>query len=653
MTDRIGEQFGVYRLAQKLGEGKTGEVYLGEHLSSKTQVAIRLLPTTRAPEDQERLLAAAQRIAALNHPHLVRLLDYFIQADLLVLVLRHTPWANLLHYHPKGTPLPVERILPYVQDCAAALQYLHDRGLLHLDVKPENMLLGPQAEVWLSNVGLGTLLQPRTRGGGPAGFLGTPLYAAPEQFQGEGGPASDQYALAMSVYFWLAGALPWKGDLAALAAQKRRGPPPLIEQVSRRSREAEEDRLYTLSPAIEEALDKTKPLWMKKDTPWKDDLNDTGFLNRARSQRPPELTPAVEEVVMRALAPDPADRFESVSAFAEALALASHPPLPSSPPGTRLLVYHDHSAVHRVAWSPNGRQIASVSLGNTVPVWDATVGRTITTCSLPSSTWATAAAWSPDGRRLVIGSGNGPVEVWAVAPGQRLLTYEGHIGRGHSGFVRAIEWSPDGRLIASGSDDTTAQIWEADTGKLVLTYRGHSHIVGALAWSPDGRRIVSSGDEKTAQGWDGVIHLWNAQTGALLLTCRGHRHAVPMLAWSPDGSRFASAGIDRTVRLWDALTGECLLTYTGHSHMVMSLAWSPDGRRIVSGGSTKGWPPPGWPDAPEGLDRLVQVWDASTGECLLTYGRHYAHMVGGLAWSPDGTRIASGAGLNVHIWQAP
>jgi serine/threonine protein kinase len=598
MMDRVGVQLGAYRLVQKLGEGKTGEVYLGEHTSIKTPVAIRLLPTTGAPEERERLLEAARQIADLDHPHLLRLLDYFIQDELLVLVLRHTPWANLLHYHPKGTPLPVERILPYVQDCAAALHYLHDRGLLHLDVKPENMLLGPQAEVWLSNVGLGTLLQPRTRDGRPAGFLGTPLYAAPEQFQGEASPASDQYALAMSVYFWLAGALPWKGDLAALAAQKRRGPPSLREHMARSMPGAEEAAWYTPSPEFEKKLREMRPSWMNKDIPWKDDLDDKIFSIRVGPEQPPELTPAVEEVVLRALAPTPIDRFESVSAFAQALARASHPPLPLSPPGTRLLVYHDHSAVHRVAWSPNGRQIVSVSLGNTVPVWDATIGRTITTCSLPSSTWATAVAWSPDGRRLVIGSGNGPVEVWAVAPGQRLLSYAGH-----SGFVRAIEWSPNGRLIASSSDDKTAQVWEVETGKSVLLYRGHSHMVGALAWSPDGRRIASAGEEKTAQGWDGVIHVWDAQTGELLLTCRGHRHAIPMLAWSPDGRRFASAGVDGIVRLWDALTGECLLTYTGHTHSVMSLAWSPDGRRIVSGGSTKGCPRLGGRTPQKGLIR--------------------------------------------------
>ncbi len=192
MIDRTGEELGAYRLVRKLGEGKVGEVYLGEPLFIKTPVAIRLILTSGAAEDQERLLAAARQIVDLDHPHLVRLLDYFVQRGLLVLVLRYTPWGNLLQYHPRGTPFAVERILPYVQDCAAALQYLHDRGLLHLDVKPENMLLGPRAEIWLSNLGLGTLLQPRTRDGKPAGFLGTPLYAAPEQFQGDASPASDQ-----------------------------------------------------------------------------------------------------------------------------------------------------------------------------------------------------------------------------------------------------------------------------------------------------------------------------------------------------------------------------------------------------------------------------------------------------------------------------
>lgn len=638
MTDRVGEQYGGYRLARMLGTGKAGEVYLGEQLTLNTPVVLRLLPIGETPEAREHLLAVAGRIALLDHPHLVRLFDAFIQDGLFVLVLRYTPHGNLLQYHPKGSQLPLERILPYVRDCAGALDYLHEHGLLHLDVKPENMLLGPQAEVWLNNVGLGVLLQPRTRDGTPTTFIGTPLYAAPEQFQGKAGPASDQYALAMTVYFWLTGRLPWKGDLAAIAAQKRRGPTPLGELAPAPSLTDQVARQrYDIALAVWEQMRRLHPRIKNLHPAAHEEVYGS-----PPHQLAPWLPPAAEAAILRALAPNPTDRFESVSAFVEALALASQPPIASPPPpGTTLFTYHENSSIHSVAWSPTGRQIASAGLNPKLQIWDATTGRRL--ASFPGD--ATRVAWSPDGRRVAVGGRLGTLEVWGAAPAHRMLAC-----RGDTRYVRAVAWSPDGRFIACSGDGETAQVWEAVTGECVLTYHSHAHSLSALAWSPNGRRIASGGLEKTEQGWEGIIHIWEAMTGQHVLTCRGHTHSVIALAWSPENSRFVSAGVDGILRIWDSVTGDCLLTYTGHSASVVTVAWSPDGKWIVSGGSAREWPSFGWPEAPEGVATLVQVWDAATGDCLLTYGGHYASLVDAVAWSPDGTRIASAGNLNVRVW---
>ncbi len=147
-------------------------------------------------------------------------------------------------------------------------------------------------------------------------------------------------------------------------------------------------------------------------------------------------------------------------------------------------------------------------------------------------------AWSPNGRRIA--SVSDDVQVWDAADGGHVFTY-----RGHSDYVRAVAWSPDGRRIASGSNDTTVQVWDAADGSHVFTYRGHSSILEAVKWSPDGKRIASGGDDQTVQVWDAV-------DGSHVFTYRGHSEDVTTVAWSPDGKRIASGSADHTVQVWQA-----------------------------------------------------------------------------------------------------
>src|SRR6185312_9536339 len=121
---------------------------------------------------------------------------------------------------------------------------------------------------------------------------------------------------------------------------------------------------------------------------------------------------------------------------------------------------------------------------------------------------------------------------------------------------------------------------------------------------------------------------------------RQHKSGVPALAWSPDGTRLASGGADGTVQIWNAQTGQPMLTYTGHAHanppFVLGVAWSPDGKRIVSGGD----------------DGSARVWDAGTGQDLVLYLGHHGS-VKQVAWSPDGKQIASAsADQTVQLWDA-
>ncbi len=170
--------------------------------------------------------------------------------------------------HPKGTILPLSKVVDYVTQVVEALQYAHDRGIIHRDVKPENLLVGSNKEILLGDFGIAVLTQ-RSSSLSTQAVVGTAAYMAPEQFRGKPCAASDQYALAVVVYEWLAGDRPFTGTFVELASQHLLTPPPTLRQKN------------------------------------------------------PGIAPPVERVVLTALAKEPAQRFGSIKDFALALALAS------------------------------------------------------------------------------------------------------------------------------------------------------------------------------------------------------------------------------------------------------------------------------------------------------------------------------------------
>ncbi len=311
------------------------------------------------------------------------------------------------------------------------------------------------------------------------------------------------------------------------------------------------------------------------------------------------------------------------------LLLSSAPGLTPTPIplGTLLYTYRGHSDyVHAVAWSSDGRRIASGSDDQTVQVWDAANGGNVFTYRGHSYAVETV-AWSPDDKHIASAGNDQTVQVWDAADGERVFTY-----RGHTDLVDAVAWSPDSTHIASGSWDQTVRVWDAADGGNVFTYRGHFSIVTAVAWSPDGTRIASASDDQ-------MVQVWDAADGGNVFTYRGHSSIVTAVAWSPDGTRIASASDDQTVQVWDAANGGNVFTYRGQSNPyfgVLAVAWSPDGTRIACGC----------------LDKTVQVWDAADGSHVFTYRGHFK-LVTAVAWSPDGTRIASGSSDHTaQVWGA-
>src|SRR5579884_351641 len=278
MFDRVGQQLGNYKIIHLIGRGGFAEVYLGEHLYLKNLAAIKVLYTRLAKDDMERFLAEARMLVRLTHPHIVRVLDFGVQEDIPFLVMDYAPHGTLRQRHPRGSLLPLPLIVQYVKQIADGLQFAHDARLIHRDIKPENMLLGRQDEILLSDFGIAiTVLSSHMQS--TRDMAGTITYMAPEQIQAHPRPASDQYALGVVVYEWLSGRPPFQGSFTEVAAKHALAPPP---------------PLYTVVPGISRE---------------------------------------VEYVVMTALQKDPAKRFGSMRAFANAFeqACQADPTYISSP----------------------------------------------------------------------------------------------------------------------------------------------------------------------------------------------------------------------------------------------------------------------------------------------------------------------------------
>ena len=191
---RVGEQVGNYRLIRWLGRGAFADVYLGEHIYLKTQTRSRCCMCTCLRRLRKIFSMKHALIARLDHPNIVRVLTMESRMGTPFLVMAYAPNGSLRQRFPEGTRLSLEQIVPLVQQMASALDYAHEQMLIHRDVKPENMLLGAQNQVLLSDFGLVLVAQSMHSLAANA-MVGTALYIAPEMLEGKVHFASDQYAL--------------------------------------------------------------------------------------------------------------------------------------------------------------------------------------------------------------------------------------------------------------------------------------------------------------------------------------------------------------------------------------------------------------------------------------------------------------------------
>ncbi|KAJ5425059.1 hypothetical protein N7465_000129 [Penicillium sp. CMV-2018d] len=330
-----------------------------------------------------------------------------------------------------------------------------------------------------------------------------------------------------------------------------------------------------------------------------------------------------------------------------------------------------------IAWSQDGRRLASASKDKTARIWDSITGQCISVLRGHEDELRTM-AWIQHDERLASASDDKTIRIWNPVTGQCISTL-----RGHDSEIHTIAWSPDFMQLASGSFDNTVRVWDPNTGQC-STVLEHEHGVTSVSWLPPSRRLASFSEDSSIRIWDtvscqcicdlrdpgrvvwsiswsreasrlasasndGTVRVWDPSNEACPSILGGHSGSVHATVWSPDGSRLASA--DRTIAIWDLTTGDCVSGVEEHGGSILSIAWSPDGNRVATRGNLGGnfsWSPNGaWLASSEYFDG-VRLWDPVTSCASMLLDSRYVTSIG---WSHDSQQLASGSyGGEVSVW---
>jgi WD40 repeat protein len=281
-------------------------------------------------------------------------------------------------------------------------------------------------------------------------------------------------------------------------------------------------------------------------------------------------------------------------------------------------------AVLCVAFSPDGKLLATGAHPAAVRLWDPVTGKEV--CRLPEEDQTIhSLAFSPDGKMLAAGGEWGLIRLFDVASRKELRMIDAH-----RGGVWSVAFSPDGKLLASGGRDDTARLWDPATGKELRTFPHREGAVCAVAFSPDGKLLAVGGHGDK-------VRLWDTNSGEEVGSLPGHYGSVVTLAFSPDGLSLVS-GAGNALRVWDVKAGKERIPLEAHEQEVYRVAFSPDGKLLAS----------------TSTDRTARLWDLASGMEVRRFPCTYYGPA--LAFSPDGRTLALGSGdankVTVALWDA-
>jgi WD40 repeat protein/serine/threonine protein kinase len=686
---------GEYRIIRKLGEGGMGIVYEAEQQHPRRLVALKvirggqLFSESKIKQFQREVRALARLkhigIAAIYESGSADDNQYYFAMELV-------RGAPLLDYVKGGrhtctqTPLGIRQRLELFLKLCDAISYAHQRGVIHCDLKPANILVADEpewqsiagslmngSEIKVLDFGLARVIDEDGTCGSSVSKLGlikgTLPYMSPEQISGDPGKIdvrTDVYTLGVILYELLTERFPYEVERTSLPqairviCEETPKPPSRMWSETRDRESKKTERVdRDLETIVLKALEKDPERRYQSAAAMGEDVGRY-LTNRPINARPPSAFYQFRKLIARHKTPFAllAIVFMLLLGFTAMLARQS----------ARIANERDKAvAAERAATEQ--RDAAEHARNSERKHRDATEQarnaeqeqRLLAEANLMEADEQRIRAEHQGllSRRLLYAAHmNLAMQAWeALDIGRMQELIESHIPKPGEEDMRGFEWrylwrrlyydrlliviesedqvnastfSPDGKQLATGRSDKTVKLWNVATGREIATLKGHIDAIYSLAFSSDGKKLASGSGSA-----DRTVKLWDTATGLELATLKGHGHRVLSIAFSPDGKKVASGCYDRSVKLWDTSSGRELATLK-HGHAVWAVAFSPDGKMLVSGSE----------------DREVKLWNVDTGQELVTLKGH-GDAIYSLAFSPDGKKVASGSkDRTVKLWDA-
>ncbi len=696
----------AYRLAEYviesvLGHGGFGITYLARDTKLSSRVAIKeyfpqafayrdrqstILPTTDGGENYQwglqEFLKEARALAKFKHNHIVRVLRFVETNGTAYMVMEYEEGESLAEYLRKtGGHLNEATLLSIFLPILGGLQAVHDAGLLHLDIKPENIYLRSNGQPML--IDFGSARHTKGKSAQDQKTALTPGYAAIEHYPnfGKQGPWTDVYSIGATLYRCTTGMEPVGALERYQGLRDKRNDPLRRATTFERPHYATHirecvDWALKLSPrerphtafALQRGL-MGHGMSNKKAMPQSAVNFRSGFIGISKIATQLEDESKIKRgffeklliglVVLAVISILPVkvlrenqsisdnDLFTGIdtvrkaimrtiglekqgtkpvlrSQTARIMETVEPKPIPAFNAAKVLahtLIGHSER-VESLAFLLNDTVLASASADGVVRLWNVEAGTLAQAFDASNNAIGTLAV-SPNGNWLALAGSDNKIMLWDAKAGHMAGEFNGH-----AGSVRQMAFSPDGHTLASVSRDQSVILWNVDKREAIHRLSGYEDAILALAFAPNGRRIAT-GDAK------GQIRYWEISSGKLVGYFRAHDERITALAFSPDGKWLASGGQDNFLKLWDTGLERKDRLLGGAPRAVNAIVFTADSKWMLAAGTS---------DA-------VKIWDVDSGQVVQQlYGRN--NNIYALALSADGSAVATG-GENqvVQIWR--